>query len=89
MNRYEKRTEQERRASLRSSMALWSAGAALLIVVILILGLSNSAPLSYFKKGAIAAVILLILLRQAGRALRKRSPKAAEPDPQSKLHLTD
>ncbi len=87
MDRYDKRAEQDRRASLRSSMALWSAGAALVIVVLLIVGLSSSAPLSYFKKAAVAAAILLLLLRQAARAFRKRSPKAAQPDPKSKLNL--
>jgi hypothetical protein len=85
MNKYEERAERERKAAMRSGMTLWSAGLALVVVIFLILGLSSSAPPSFFSKGAI---IVAILLRQLSRRLRtKGSPRAARPDPQSTLKL--
>lgn len=87
MNKYEERAEQQRKAALRFSLMIWTAGIALVVVVLLILGLSSSAPRGYFSKGAIAAAVLLLVLRQLNRRLRRRGPKAAQPDPQSTLKL--
>jgi hypothetical protein len=87
MNQYEQRAEQQRRAAMRFSMMIWTAGLALVVVVVLILGLSNSAPHSFFSKAAIAAAILLLILRQLGRRLRGRGSRAAQPDPRSTLKL--
>ena len=87
MNKYEQRAEEQRKAALRFSLMIWTAGVALVIVVFLILGLSSSAPPRFFSKGAIVAAILLLVLRQLNRRLRRRGPKAAEPDPQSTLKL--
>ncbi len=87
MNKYEQQAARERGTSLRNSMTLWSAGAALVVVVLLILGLSISAPSDFFKRGAIAAAILLLVLRLITRRLRGRPSRAAEPDPQSTLKL--
>ena len=87
MNKYELRAEQQRKAALRFSLMIWTAGIALVVVVFLILGLSSSAPPRFFSKGAIIAAILLLVLRQLNRRLRGRSPKAAQPDPQSTLKL--
>ena len=87
MNKYEQRSAQQRGATLRNSMTMWSAGAALVVVVLLILGLSSGAPSTFFMRGAIAAAILILVLRQIGRRMRGRAPRAAQPDPQSTLKL--
>lgn len=87
MNKYEQRAAGQRGPALRTSMTLWSAAGALVIVVLLILGLSSSAPSSYFTKAALVGAILLLILRQLGRRLKGRASRAAEPDPLSKLNL--
>jgi hypothetical protein len=87
MNKYEKRAQAERKAVVRSSMTLWSAGIALIVVVVLILRLSGSAPSGYFSKAAIGVAILLLLVRQISRRLRSHTPSAAEPDPKSAINL--
>ena len=87
MNRYEQRAEQERKAALRFSMMLWTAGLALVVVVLLIVGLSSSAPAGYFSKTGIALAVLLLILRQVTRRLKGRTPRAAQPDPKSQLKL--
>jgi hypothetical protein len=87
MNKYEQRAAQERRVSLRNSVSMWSAGAALVAVVLLIVGLSSSAPSTFFIRGAAVVAILLLVLRQVARRMRSRTPRAAQPDPRSKLHL--
>jgi hypothetical protein len=87
MNKYEMRAELERKAALRFSLMIWTAGIALIVVVLLILGLSSSAPPRFFSKGAIAVAILLLVLRQLSRRLRPRGSRAAKPDPQSTLKL--
>ncbi|MBV9407093.1 MAG: hypothetical protein JO211_17225 [Acidobacteriaceae bacterium] len=89
MNRYEQRAEQQRRAALRFSMMIWTAGLALVVVVLLILGLSNSASPHYFSKIAIAAAVLLLILRQVSRRLKGKTPRAAQPDARSTLKLDD
>ncbi|HEY7304514.1 MAG TPA: hypothetical protein VH601_10390 [Bryobacteraceae bacterium] len=87
MNRYEERAQKQRRAALRSSMTMGTAGVALVVVVLLIMGLSSSAPPRFFTEAAIAAAILLLILRQLSRRMKHRTPKAAEPDPKSRLNL--
>ena len=87
MNKYELRAEQQRKTALRFSLMMWTAGIGLVVVVLLILGLSSSAPLRFFSKGAIAAAILLLVLRQLSRRLRNKGPRAAQPDPRSTLKL--
>jgi hypothetical protein len=87
MNKYELRAEQQRKAALRFSMMLWTAGLALIVVVLAILGLSTSAPRGYFSKTAIALAILLLVLRQVMRRMKGRTPRAAQPDPKSQLKL--
>ncbi len=87
MNRYEQRAEQQRRAALRFSMMIWTAGIALVVIVLLILGLSSAAPPRYFSRTAIALAILLLILRQISRRLKGKGPRAAQPDPRSKLKL--
>ena len=88
MNRFEQQTRQQRNASLRSSMSLWTAGLALVVVVFVIVGLSNSAPSGFFKTAAIVVAIVFLVLRQLSRRLRGRAtPRAAQPDPKSTLKL--
>ncbi|MBV9763158.1 MAG: hypothetical protein JO340_21525 [Acidobacteriaceae bacterium] len=87
MNKYERRAEQERKAALRFSLMLWTAGIGLVLVVLLIVGLNSSAPPRFFSRGAIAAAILLLTLRQVSRRLKTRGPRAAQPDPRSTLKL--
>ncbi len=73
---------------MRSSMMIGTAGLALVVVVLLIVGLSMSAPAGFFSKAAIGVAVLLLILRQVSRRLRHRAPRAAEPDPKSKLDLS-
>jgi uncharacterized membrane protein YbjE (DUF340 family) len=88
MRRYEQRAEQQRRVALRSSMTIWTAVIALVVVVALIAGLSGSASSNFFSKGAIGVAVFLLILRQIGRRLRARgAPRAAQPDPKSTLKL--
>ena len=88
VNRYEERAERERRAAMRSSMMMGTAGIALVVVVLLIIGLSTSAPAGFFSKAAIGVAVLLLILRQVTRRLRNRAPRAAQPDPKSRLNLS-
>jgi hypothetical protein len=87
MNRYEERAAKERRTTMRASMTMWTAGIGLVVVILLILGLSSAAAPNFFTRAAIAVAILLLILRQITRRFKRRAPKAAEPDPLSKLNL--
>lgn len=87
MNKYEQRAEQQRKATLRSSMTLGTAGIALIAVVLIIIGRTGSAPPSFYTKSAIVAAILLLVFRQLSRRLRGKTPRAARPDPKSTLKL--
>ena len=87
MNKYELRAEQQRRGALRTSLMLWTAGLAFVVVVFLILGLNSQAPPRFFSRGAIVAAVLLLILRQLSRRLRGRAPRSAQPDPRSTLKL--
>ena len=87
MNKYEERAEQQRKSALRFSMMIWTAGAALIVVVIAIIGLSASAPSTFWSRAAIVLAVLLLVLRQLTRRLRSRTSHAAQPDPQSRLNL--
>lgn len=87
MNRYEQRTQTQRAATMRFSAMLWTAGAALIVVVFAILGFSTGAPREFWYRGAIVVAILLLILRQVSRRIRVRNPKSAQPDPRSRLNL--
>lgn len=88
MNKYEERARQQRTASLRSSMSLWTGGIALLIVLLLIIGFRNSLlQTNFFKLAAVTLAVLLLVLRQVSRRLRGKPPRAAQPDPKSTLKL--
>jgi hypothetical protein len=87
MNKYEKRAERERKGVLRSSMTVGTAGLALIVVVLLIAGLSGSAPPRFFSMAAIGLALVLLVLRQVNRRLKGKTPRAAQPDPRSRLDL--
>jgi hypothetical protein len=88
MNKFEEQARLQRRASLRSSMSVWTAGLALVVVALLIVGFRESAPPEYFYKGAAAIAVLMLLLRQVSRRLKTNGPRAARPDPKSTLKLS-
>jgi hypothetical protein len=87
MNRFEEQTERQRRSSLRMSLVLLTLGGILLVGALAILGYSSGAPQSFWTRAAIGVAILLLILRQVGRRLGRRRPKAVKPDDQSTLHL--
>lgn len=86
MNRYEERAEQTRRAGLRSSMNVWTAGLALIAVALLILHLTGRAPSEFVRRAAIGLALVLLVLRLLSRRLRRHS-SAAQPDPHSRIKL--
>ena len=86
MNKYVERAEQQRRAGLRFSLSLWTAGLALLAVVLVIFGLSSSAAPRLGPAAAIVLAILLLVFRQLSRRLKTTRSRGA-PDPKSTLKL--
>lgn len=87
MNKYEARAARERRAPIRSSRMIWIATILVVLIGLLILGSSTSASPSFFRRAAIGAALLLLLVRQLTRRVKRSLPRAAEPDPKSRLHL--
>ena len=88
MNKYEQRAAQERKAALRSSMKIWTAGAALIVVAVAILVLSSSAYVSILLEIGDTRCNFAACVATGKPALPKhKRPRAAEPDPQSKLKL--
>jgi len=87
MTKYEERAIQERKSSMRSSMSLWTAGFALVVVIVMIVGLKNSAPPDFWRALGIGAALIFLLLRQISRMAGSRKHRAVEPDPQSRLNL--
>ena len=87
MNRYERQTEETRRAALRNSLLLWSTSGILLIGALALLGYSGGAPQRFWTSAGIVIAILLLVIRQLGRRLKSGRSRAAKPDDQSMLHL--
>jgi hypothetical protein len=87
MNRFERQTEETRRASLRSSMMLWSIGGVLLVSALALAGYSGGAPQRFWSWAGIVIAILLLVLRVVSRRLKTGKSRAAKPDEQSMLHL--
>lgn len=88
MNQYERRAQQQRRPAMKS-MTMGTAGLALLAVVLLIIGMNSADPQAFLSRAAIGLAIALLIVRQLGRRGSGKAPRAAQPDPQSKLHLDD
>ena len=87
MNKYERRAEQQRRPAIKSSQTMGTAAVALLAVVLLIIGMNSAAPKEFLSRAAVGLAVLLLILRQIGRRARGKVPRAAQPDPQSRLNL--
>src|SRR4051794_26471596 len=87
MNRFEQQAEQTRRASLRTSLMLWSVGGILLVGALALLARSGGAPQRFWTGAGITIAVLLLILRQAGRRLRSGGSRPVKPDEQSMLHL--
>ena len=87
MNKYEQHAEQQRRAALRSSMMIWRAALVLVLIILFVVGLRNSAPRQFFYWSAIAVVFVSLVLRQLSRRWKGKPPRAAQPDPRSTLKL--
>ena len=84
MNKYEERAQQERKAALRFSMLILTAGLVLVATVVLILEWGSWQPST---RMGIALAFVILVLRQLTRRLKTRSPRAAQPDPRSRLNL--
>lgn len=87
MNRFERQAEQTRRASLQSSLLMWSAGGVLVVGALALLGYSSGAPRNFWSRSAVAVAILLLVVRQLGRRLKSTRKNVVKPDQQSMLHL--
>jgi membrane protein implicated in regulation of membrane protease activity len=87
MNRFERQAEEIRRASLRNSLLLWSAGGILLIGALALLGYSGGAPQGFWRTAGVVVAILLLVVRLLGRRLKRGRSRAAQPDKQSLIHL--
>ena len=87
MNKYEQRAARDRQSTAQFSKMLWTATLALIVIALLILGLSSSAGPSFYSRGAIALAVVLLVIRQISRRSRAKVPRAAQPDPRSRLNL--
>jgi FtsH-binding integral membrane protein len=72
MNKYEERADRDRKSTLRSSLLLGMAGIVLVLLILFFLGRSNSVPSSFWSKVGIVVAVLLLILRQMQRQLRRR-----------------
>jgi hypothetical protein len=88
MNKYEEQAHLQRRATIRSSMSIWTAALALVVIALIILGLRGSATPEFFYKGALVVAVVLLVLRQIARRFKSNGPRAARPDPKSTLKLS-
>ncbi len=84
MIRNRKGTGETRTSSTRS---LWTAGLALIVVVLVILHLNGGLEPSAYSKVAIGVAVVFLVGRQVSRRSKGKRLRAAEPDPQSQLHL--
>ncbi len=88
MNKYVERAEQKRRTGMRFSLSLWTAGLALVVVALVILGLTSSAAPRMGPGAAIVLAIVLLVVRQLSRRQKTKGPRAAQPDPKSTIKLS-
>lgn len=86
MNKYEKRAQQDRKAALRRAMMAATIGLVLIAIALVILGMSSSQSLAFYQKIAIGIIVLLLILRQIGRRMKRKS-KGPAPDEKSQLKL--
>ncbi len=84
MTRDRKSLGNSRRTGRRS---LWTAGLALILVVLIIFHLNGGLEPSAYPKVAIGLAVLFLVSRQVSRRTLGKRLRTAEPDPQSQLHL--
>jgi hypothetical protein len=86
-NKFEQRTQRERRAGLRLGLLLSMCGLGMIVAIVAFVGAAGSGSSTYWRVAACVAALLLLILRQLSRRLnRGGGPKA---DPQSMLNLHD
>ena len=89
MNRYEQRAERQRHSTRKASSLMGTAGVALLVVILLIVGLNGSASPTFYSRAAIGAAVVFLIWRQVARHFTGRTPRSAQPDPRSRIKLTE
>jgi hypothetical protein len=87
MNKYEQRSLQERKSTMKVSLSIFTAVAVLLFVVLVMTGYIGSLPTQPWQKAAVILAAVVLVFRQVGRIARRNGkPKV---DPQSELHLNE
>ena len=87
MNKYEQRSLQERKATMKVGLSLFTAVAVLLFVVLVMTGYIGSIPTQPWQKAAVILAAVVLVFRQVQRVARRSGkPKV---DPQSELQLND
>jgi Flp pilus assembly protein TadB len=87
MNKYEQRSFQERKSTMKVGLSIFTAVAVLLFVVLVMTGYIGSIPTQPWQKAAVILAAVVLVFRQVGRIARRNTkPKV---DPQSALHLNE
>jgi hypothetical protein len=87
MNKYEQRSLQERKSTMKVGLSLFAAAAILLFVALVLTGYIGSMPKQPWQKATLIVAAVALVVRQLMRVTRKTGkPKV---DPQSALHLNE
>lgn len=78
--------KRDRSTPRTSPRTLWTAGLALIAVILVITRLNGDASPIY-SKIVIGLAVLFLIIRQLSRRSDGKGPRAAEPDPRSRLNL--
>lgn len=87
MNKFETRSRQQQKSTMRVSVLMGVLGLAFAVMALAALGLIFAAPQRFWSVAIVVIAVLLIIMRQTMRLLNKRASKAAQPDPDSVLKL--
>jgi O-antigen/teichoic acid export membrane protein len=87
MNKFEARSRQEQKSSMRISVLMGVIGLGFAVLALVALGLIFAAPARFWSVAIAVIALLLLIMRQTMRVLNKRTSKAAQPDPESILKL--
>jgi uncharacterized membrane protein YqjE len=87
MNKFEARSRQEQKSTMRVSILMSVIGLGFAVLALAALGLVFAAPARFWSAVIAVIAVLLLIMRQTMRVLNKRSSKAAQPDPESVLKL--
>ena len=87
MQRSDHHINSSRKATGKATRSLWTAGLALIVVIVVIAQLNGSLDRSDYARVGVALAVLLLVVRQINRRSRGKGPRAAEPDSRSALHL--